>query len=139
MLFPVLLYFRARGIARTVPRKDALGPVRDWPVVSVVIAAHDELTTLPGKLASLASLAYPAERCQWVIVSDGSSDGSAQVAGGCGAREHPSLNVCHYDEPAGKPTALNRGVDLARAVTCWCSWTPGRGSDRRRCRPWPPR
>lgn len=106
--FPLLLHLRAR----TRPGIDVSQPPESLPSVSIVIAAHDEAATLPGKLASLDRLDYPTERMQWIIVSDGSRDATPALLEAA-ARERAHLSVLHYAQAAGKPTALNLAVEQA--------------------------
>jgi len=112
VIFPLLLHLKACKRAPSAPPSGPLGPMADWPSVSVVIAAHDEVHTLPAKLSSLAALDYPTALCEWVIVSDGSTDGTAELLERAGHRE-PRLKESHYPEAAGKPTALNAAVSQA--------------------------
>jgi len=93
---------------------DALQPDRS-PVeagVTVVIPARDEERTLPRLLASLAAQRGPA--AEVIVVDDGSSDRTAEVASAGGAR------VVAAPEPptgwAGKPWASQQGVDAARGA-----------------------
>src|ERR1700685_3463049 len=50
-----------------------------FPSVSIVIAAHNEEKQLPAKLSNLESLLYPRDQLQILIVSDGSTDRTAQI------------------------------------------------------------
>ena len=106
-LFPLLLHWRARRR----PAPVAPTPER-WPSVSIVIAAHNEAANLPAKLDSLERLDYPPELVEWVIVSDGSSDGTDRLLADAFAGR-PRRTVHHYDVPGGKCHALNAGVELA--------------------------
>ncbi len=79
------------------------------PAVSILIAAHNEETRLPAKLANLGSLEYPPERLQIVIASDGSTDRTAEIL-----REHiPRIVPVVLPIPMGKACALNEAVRLA--------------------------
>jgi len=112
-LFPLWLFVRSRG--RSASRRETAALLTDdeLPGVSIVIAAHDEVSRLPAKLCSLAALDYPRDRLQTLVVSDGSTDGTRELLERA-ASEDDSLTVIHYDEAAGKPTALNTGVAAAR-------------------------
>lgn len=79
------------------------------PGVSIVIAAHNEEANLPRKLQSLRLLDYPRDLLQIIIVSDGSSDRTAELLRIAGDEVLPVL----LDQPVGKAEALNRGVALA--------------------------
>ena len=106
-LFPLILHFKARG--KTLP---VIADPVQWPTVSIVIAAHNEGQNLPGKIASLEKLDYPAELIEWIIVSDGSTDNThalllEKFEGS--ARRH----VKHLKTSLGKCGALNAGVAMA--------------------------
>lgn len=117
--FPALLWLRLRLRARRGGRPGPPGPAGaiaregESPLVSVVVAAHDEAERLPAKIASLDALDWPRDRLEAVFVSDGSSDATVAVLERA-ARSRPWLRVLHYPHPAGKPTALNVGVEAAR-------------------------
>lgn len=106
-LFPLLLHIRARRS----PELNANKP-KTWPSVSIVIAAHNEAANLPAKLASLEELDYPRELVEWVIVSDGSTDGTQTLLEERFA-DHPNRRVEHLPESLGKCGALNHGVSNA--------------------------
>ena len=55
-----------------------------WPRVSVVIAARNAAATLPSCLASLRALDYPS--VEILLVDDGSSDATAEIAESAGVR-----------------------------------------------------
>lgn len=59
-------------------------PGHDAPAVSVVVPARDEAATLPALLPSLLALDYP--RVDTLLIDDGSTDGTAAVAGAFGVR-----------------------------------------------------
>lgn len=81
------------------------------PSLSVVVPARDEAASLPRLLASLAALDYPGP-LEVVVVDDQSTDETAAIAAGAGAR------VVRLDGPpqgwAGKPHASHRGAEAAR-------------------------
>jgi cellulose synthase/poly-beta-1,6-N-acetylglucosamine synthase-like glycosyltransferase len=107
VVFPLILHWRARR------RPELVVTAPDsWPSVSIVIAVHNEIANLPVKIASLQSLDYPSDRLQIVFVSDGSGDGSDTLLQQAKTAQ-PEWLVHHYEVPAGKPTALNIGVQRA--------------------------
>jgi cellulose synthase/poly-beta-1,6-N-acetylglucosamine synthase-like glycosyltransferase len=79
------------------------------PTVSVVIAAHNEETNLPIKLENIRLLDYPKNLLQTVIVSDGSTDRTAEILRLQASHILPViLNDSH-----GKASALNEAVKHA--------------------------
>ncbi len=79
--------------------------------VSVVMVVRNEEAVLRNKLRNLLELEYPAERCQIVVVSDGSTDRNRLYFARTGAR---CPGACG-DQPAacGKACGLNDGMHLA--------------------------
>lgn len=75
-------------------------------MVSVVIPALDEVDTIADVIAS--ALRHPWVE-EVIVVDDGSSDATAEVAGAAGAR------VIRLDRNMGKAAALDAGVRLAKS------------------------
>jgi cellulose synthase/poly-beta-1,6-N-acetylglucosamine synthase-like glycosyltransferase len=99
-------YLTGRRDRRTSPRnKEGL------PRVSFLIAAYNEESCLPGKLKNLRELAYPADKLEVIIVSDGSTDRTNEILRGA---EDPKLRVMILPERGGKANALNQAVAAAR-------------------------
>src|SRR5947207_1474622 len=74
------------------------------PVVSLIVAAHDEEEVIERKVANARSLDYPADRLQIVVASDGSTDRTAELARSAGADLVLEL------PRGGKVAALNAAV-----------------------------
>lgn len=106
-IFPLFLHLRAKR--KPLENRIALS---EYPSVSVVIAAHNEANNIAVKLESLSALDYPTERIEFIFVSDGSTDQSVAMLEAA-QQDMPNLKVTHYEPAAGKPTALNKGVDMA--------------------------
>jgi glycosyltransferase involved in cell wall biosynthesis len=75
--------------------------------VSVVIPAYNAEKTLKSCLEALAGQSIPKEHFEIILMDDGSTDGTAEVA--------KSFNVIYdYQENQGPASARNRGVEKAR-------------------------
>lgn len=75
------------------------------PDVSIVMVVRNEEQCLEGKLRNLVELDYPQGRCQIVVVSDGSTDGTEAIL-----RQHardPRVHVILHQSPQGKACGLN--------------------------------
>ena len=102
--YPVLLTLAALFFPRR--RLSPLAPQR----VSVVIAAHNEERHIVDKLRSVLRQDYQAADLQVVVVSDGSTDATVQLARSLG---DPRVEV--LDLPRlGKAGVLNAGVEVSR-------------------------
>ena len=80
--YPLLL--RLITDVRRRPRRRA-APSAELPMVSLIVAAHDEEEVIAAKVANALALDYPRERLQIVVASDGSDDATAERAREAGA------------------------------------------------------
>ncbi|NUL03214.1 glycosyltransferase [Streptomyces lunaelactis] len=99
-----------------LPRRES--PAQ-WPDVAIVVPARDEAEVLPVSLPSLLAQDYPG-RAEIVLVDDGSSDGTGELARALAERHGGlPLRVVSPGEPepgwTGKLWALKHGIALARA------------------------
>lgn len=104
-----------RTDVRLPPRRDP----EEWPPVCVVVPARDEAEVLPASLPSLLAQDYPG-RAEVVLVDDGSTDGTGDLARGLAERAGGlPLTVTSPGEPpagwTGKLWAVRHGIALARA------------------------
>ena len=104
-VYPVLMWM----LARLRPRPWKVAPIT--PSVSVVLAVHNGVLLLPGKIQHLLGLDYPNIQ-EIVIVSDGSSDGTAELLA---RRQPPRVQAIVLEEHRGKAAAVNAGVAAATA------------------------
>ena len=80
------------------------------PFVSVVMVVRNEEAVLPEKLRNLLELDYPPERCEIVVVSDGSTDGTETVLRE--AARNPRVHVMFNQLARGKASGLNDAMSL---------------------------
>jgi poly-beta-1,6-N-acetyl-D-glucosamine synthase len=102
------LWARARHKKKSGDRGSDRQETRALPGVSIVLAAHNEAARLGARLENLRSLDYPPARRQIIVVSDGSTDETADVA-----RRHAPFVECLEVPRGGKALALNAGVQRA--------------------------
>lgn len=82
------------------------------PFVSVVMVVRNEERVLREKLSNLLHLEYPLERLEFVVVSDGSTDGTEAIL-----REfasEPRLHALLKPLSCGKAAGLNDAIGIAR-------------------------
>lgn len=111
VLYPAFL-FAAAGIAgtRRDRREGAPGP-DVLPPVSLIIAAYNEETHLPGKLVNLRESDYPRDRLEVIFVSDGSTDGTNRILQSV---DDPNVRTVFLPRRGGKASALNHAVEQAK-------------------------
>ncbi|MDQ3449627.1 MAG: glycosyltransferase [Actinomycetota bacterium] len=123
--YPVFLAATGRKAARRRPEPlRAVIPDRCLPSVTVVVAALDEEEVIERKLEDVARLDYPRDKLEVIVVADGSTDRTAELARRAGA------TVLWSPDRAGKSAAVNRGISMATTeLICLtdanCSLTAG--------------
>jgi biofilm PGA synthesis N-glycosyltransferase PgaC len=101
--YPALMAFLSRVRPRPVQTRDGYEPS-----VSMIVAAYNEEDVIVWRLANIADLDYPAERLEVIVVADGSTDATAELA-----RSMPGTKVLHHPGRGGKRAAIERGVAAA--------------------------
>ena len=86
-------------------------PSHGIPVVSVIIAAHNEEAVIAEKMRNCRDLEYPVDRLEILVGCDCCSDGTVAEINAAGL---PNVRVFDYRERSGKPAMLNRLVPEAR-------------------------
>lgn len=89
-------------------RKPLLKPVAlpaELPEITVVLCVYDAAHSIDARLDNLCELDYPAEKLRFLVVSDGSQDGTdAHVA----KRQDARIRCIHYPQNRGKAYALSQ-------------------------------
>ena len=109
-------YWVTLMIASAFVRRKTHPPVE--PTVSLIIPAHNEAKDIRVKLENTLSLDYPAGKLEILVVSDGSIDGTVEIA-----REfEPSgVKVLAFRQRRGKTAAINDAAATASGeVICLC-------------------
>jgi hypothetical protein len=112
--FWILQAFRvARGALR-LPHLKNQPPCESCPSVSLIFAARDEQEKLPGALATLAKIDYPA--LEIIAVDDRSTDATASILDRAAERDK-RLRVAKVeslpDGWLGKPHALEKAYEIS--------------------------
>lgn len=90
------------------PRADA--PREHWPLVSVLVPAHNEEAVIARSVAAMLRLDYPA--FEVLVIDDGSTDGTLAALVPLQGDERLRIVRKHVNE--GKAMALNDALPLAR-------------------------
>jgi glycosyltransferase involved in cell wall biosynthesis len=75
--------------------------------VSIIMAVHNGAATLKDRINALLELDYPTELVELLIVSDGSTDGTADVLRSV---HNDRVRAWVLEEHAGKAVALNQAI-----------------------------
>jgi len=107
------------GFWRADQRLADVPPPDDWPEVVAVIPARNEAETIADVVASHGASTYPG-RFSVIVVDDGSSDGTGEVARAAASVVPRAVEVIEAPPLApgwsGKLNALAAGVEAARKL-----------------------
>lgn len=106
VLYPFLLLL----VSRFVRRRAGHDLGGDYPLVSVVIAAHDEEKVIEEKIRNTLSLDYPEDKIEVLIGSDGSEDRTDEIC----RRYSDRIRFQRIEPRQGKANVLNTLVPMAK-------------------------
>ena len=107
-LYLVGIGWFVRGMGK-VPHRPEGRVAESLPLVSVVVAARDEAEHIGACVGDLLRQSYPRQRCEVIVVDDGSSDGTGDLA----RQAASDLQVIGLPF-SGKKAALEAGIAQAR-------------------------
>jgi cellulose synthase/poly-beta-1,6-N-acetylglucosamine synthase-like glycosyltransferase len=83
---------------------------QDLPKVCMFVPAFNERGYVDVKVKNLLELQYPADKLQYLWITDGSDDGTPELL-----KKYPQMEVRHLPERRGKIHAMNRGMQFVDA------------------------
>ncbi len=115
ILYAIELLFYSFAAHRARRTKGGAHTPEKRPKVSVIVAARDEEDNLAACLESLASLDYPVDLIDVIVVNDQSVDSTPEIIDGFVDRypHFRRLDAVANHDMRGKPNALSQGIDTA--------------------------
>jgi len=100
-----------------VNKTDGHIPLKEYPMVSVMVPAHNESIVIRKTVLALLNFDYPRDKYEIIVINDNSSDNSAEVLSGIQAK-YPDrklivLNTDNKLGGKGKSNALNIALSVA--------------------------
>jgi len=83
----------------------------EWPAVTMLISAYNEVDCIKGKLDNCTGLDYPADLLEIIVVSDASDDGTDEIVENF---DDDRVSLLRMESRGGKTVGLNAGVAKAR-------------------------
>jgi len=102
--YPLIIVLWGSLFGRRVEKRYVSSPL------SVVVAAKDEEINIRARIENLLAQDYPQELIEVIVVSDGSTDRTVELARNF---EDERVKVVEIPQPVGKSGALNAGIDHA--------------------------
>lgn len=90
----------------------------DWPFVSILVPAHNEAPSIRATVRSLLAIDYP--HFEILVLDDGSTDGTAEMARVFEGQHGPALCRVLVKPNGGKWSAHNFGLQYARGDLILC-------------------
>ena len=97
-------------IARIRRRRVLSAP--NTPRVSILITAYNEVAQIAASVRNKLELDYPADRCEIIVISDGSDDGTDEAVAGIAA-SNGRVRLARQEPRAGKTAGLNMATAVA--------------------------
>ena len=104
--YGIVLYVIIR-CKRFMVKRPAAFPedVNRLPSCTVIVAAYNEASIMQQKIDNTLGLRYPADRIQYIFVTDGSTDESPEMV-----RKHAEIKLLHQPARNGKIAAVHRAM-----------------------------
>lgn len=112
--YPAIVWFFSRRRPDAADRfaaPEAVQSPREWPFVSLVIAAYKEEKFILQRLHNAVVLDYPADRLEIIVGCDGNEDCTGELVESFG---DPRVRLIQYPQRRGKASVLNDTVPEAR-------------------------
>ncbi len=108
--YGILLYvlIRIKRILRPAPRK--IYSDDELPTCTLIVAAYNEAGFIEEKIANTLSLDYPADKLQFIFVTDGSTDRTPELIS-----NYPQIKLLHAPERKGKISAVHRAIEAVNS------------------------
>ena len=105
--------YRCNRTDGSIPLPDG----QEYPMVSVLVPAHNEALVLKRTVQSLLNFDYPRNRFEIIVINDNSTDETENILAGLAARYPESRLMCISTDKVvggtGKSNALNIGFSVA--------------------------
>lgn len=83
--------------------------IKNYPFVSILIPAYNEEKNIAKTIRSILNLDYPKEKLKIIVINDGSSDNTKEIA----SKFKDVLVIDNKHKGIGKASALNQGLKFA--------------------------
>lgn len=85
--------------------------VAEWPLITLTVPVYNAAATISATIERLLLVAYPRDRVQILVISDGSTDGTDDVVRGYASQ---GVELHRMPQRRGKTAAENAAIAFAR-------------------------
>lgn len=109
--YPVVVWLISRCYPDPAAQRNASPADREWPMVTLVIAAYKEERVILQRLVNATLLDYPIDKLEILVGVDGAEDLTGQLVGDF---QDSRVRLLQYPMRRGKASVLNDTVPQAR-------------------------
>ncbi len=112
----VHLYRKAKR-KNKLPKKEAIGPDYDYPVVTVQLPVYNELYVVERLIDAVAAFDWPKEKLEIQVLDDSNDETVELIAAKVGEWQQKGLDIQHVrreDRKGFKAGALQYGTEIAK-------------------------
>lgn len=106
LLLLLLLYYKNKKSLYDYPKP------KKFPSISFLVPAYNEQNSIETTIKSLVDLDYPKEKKEIIVINDGSTDKTQQIAERL-AKKYPQVKVLNKKN-SGKADSLNQAIKIAK-------------------------
>ncbi|MCJ8338139.1 MAG: glycosyltransferase family 2 protein [Pseudomonadales bacterium] len=115
IIYPLILLRVCKAAPKSVIKKSTgtFNTLDVLPSISLLVPAYNEADYIADKIRNLASLDYPSDKLSILIVCDGCTDNTVQIAQQCMTEpenRHLNISVLKLAKNIGKTAILNRFI-----------------------------
>jgi poly-beta-1,6-N-acetyl-D-glucosamine synthase len=107
--YGLLLWLIDKFSTKVLRRKQPSYNMDDLPAVTLVVAAYNEEKFIEEKIQNTLSLDYPKNKFHFIVITDGSSDRTAEKASA-----FSGVQVLHHPDRKGKIAAIHRAMEFVK-------------------------
>ncbi|MBU0667199.1 MAG: glycosyltransferase [Nanoarchaeota archaeon] len=121
IIYFISLYFVVFWLLVFFENEDIVGPKKKstkFPLVSVILPAHNEEKTIIPSVKSVLSLNYPKDKLEIIIIDDGSTDNTKKMVLEF-IKNYPKIKFISH-ENIGKGASLNKALKICKGEFFIC-------------------
>lgn len=80
------------------------------PSVTIIVAAYNEAYCIEEKIQNTLALTYPADKIDYIFITDGSTDNTPQIVS-----KYSAIKGMHQDGRSGKIAAVHRAMQTVKS------------------------
>lgn len=103
--YAIVLFFLVKLKQLLYGKRKLLYNLNELPMLTLIVPAYNEVDIIEKKIQNTLSLDYPADKINFIFITDGSTDGTPDRV-----LLYPAIRLMHASERKGKINAMNRAM-----------------------------